>query len=1320
MSSVLPADLKAAAALGGEMGQRLTSFDWAAHPLGDPAGWSAAMRATVAAALASRFPIVLWFGPELRLIYNDAYIPVLGDKHPAALGRPGADVWWDAWDVVGPLMDSVVGSGVATWSDDLMLMLVNDGRRKERYFTFTYSPILGAAGELEGVFCAVAETTERVLGERRLRTLNALAAALLDAQSPDGVLAASTEVFAAHDADLPFAAVYLADGPLAAARPHRATPAVAGLLPRSLAPLLGATSPDGNGLHVVAGLPSLLPGLRDRLGDRCPEQALVIPLSEPAGGEPGKVLVLGLNANRPLDGQYRGFCRLLADQVSAGLAGARAYEDERRRAELLAGLDRAKTAFLTNVSHEFRTPLTLMLGPLDDLIAAAGDDRETRDQLEIVRRNGLRLLRLVNSLLDFSRIEAGEAGPRPAVTDLGGLTAAVASSFAHVCRLAGLELIVDCRPVWAEADPGMWETIAANLISNAVKYTFTGSITVRAGPAGDGGVELTVADTGTGIAAEDLPHLFERFYRASSARARSAEGVGIGLALVKSHVEMHDGTVSVDAAPGGGTTVTVRLPPSRVRPPAPDAGSGAAPGGRPSAAVSGAGDAYVEEALQWVGAQPAGPAGLAGPGPVTAKRGRPLVLVADDNADMRAHLARVLGTRFAVAVAPDGQHALELTRRYRPDLLLADVMMPGLDGFALTAAVRADPELAQMPVIMLSARAGIEAAGEGLAAGADDYLIKPFSSADLVNRVAARLEAAGRDRARGLHDEVAARRGLALAGLGTALSEARSVEEALDALLAAPLCSVGATGAAAGLLDAERGQLRVIYRGQARAEAVDRYHLIDLDAPVPLADVARTGRPMAAPDTSRLGRLYARVTADWAPDVRASAVHPLRAADGSVIGAVALNWPQPREFGPADVEVTGRAAAMLGRAVARITAAQREHQIAMALQERLLDPGMGSTAAVVAAAYQPSAQAMRVGGDWYTVTPLDPGRVGVSVGDVAGHGLDAAATMSQLRSALSAAALASGDPAAVLGVVDRHARGLPGAAFATAAYAIVDTGAGTVEYTSAGHPYPLVVTADGDARYLTGSRRAPLAAKSAATSAATSAARPAAKAVPAARSGLPPGSLLVLYTDGLIERRGESLDAGFARLAAAAAACSRLPAGAACAELLERMAGPDGYADDVAIAAVRPVGTTPGCHVDAVPASFAEMAGVRARLRGWLAACGTGDPAGVPGEKADRILLAAGEALANAIEHGSGSNPDRIVGIEAFACADGVTVTVSDSGRWVKDSAASRSAGRGQGLTLIHGLADSVRTVRGPLGTSVTITCGAGGRAAVRGRRSPS
>lgn len=1018
MSEELPADLRAAAALAGEMGRRGLAFDWARHPLGDPAGWSAGIRAQVTVALASRFPTVLWLGEDLRLVYNDAYIPVLGDKHPAALGSPGAQVWWDIWDVIGPMLDGVVSSGVATWSEDLPFALVNDGRRRERYFTFTYSPIFGADGLVGGVFCAVTETTERVLGERRLQALNGLAA-LLDVHDADSVLAAAIEVCEAHDADLPFAAIYLTDavtdagpggrprpeGSLAGAKLHTVTSSAAGLLPGSVTPLLSGASLGEDGVYLTGRLPARIGGLGGRFGQRCPEQALVIGVGQaarPADVEQTAVLVLGLNPWLCLDELYRGFCGLLADQVSAALATARAYETERRRAQTLAELDQAKTTFLANVSHEFRTPLTLMLGPIEDLLSElpAGDGGDMAERLEMVGRNGRRLLRLVNSLLDFARIEAGRASPRLTVTDVGTLTLGVASSFADVCRLAGIRLVTDCRPAWAQVDTGMWETVVLNLVSNAFKHTFTGSITVKAGPGPDGGIELSVTDTGTGIAAEDMPHLFERFYRAASTTARSAEGSGVGLALTKSLVEMQDGTIAVASAVGQGTAVTVRLPPSAVREPGRQAGAGRAEPGTASRA-------YIDEAMQWVGVKPDGGTADGGtPDGGTAPtgrqhsqpgqgRGRELVLVVDDNADMRAHLARVLGSRWEVVTASDGKQALEMAGRLRPDLLVTDVMMPGLDGFALTAAIRADPDLAHLPVIMLTARAGVEAAGEGLSADADNYLVKPFSSADLVNRVAARLEAV--DRQRSLPGSLSALRDQEFAGLGAALAAARSVEQVLAALLAAPRCSIEASAAAIGMLDESRQTLRVSYAGDIGAEITDRYRRVDLEAPLPITEVVRADEPMVVTDTALLAARYDQVVTDVAPSARAALIHPLHAGDGLVLGAVALSWPRPRQFAADELAIASRAAAMLSRAVSRIRAAEREHQIAMALQERLLDLGTGVPTAAVAAAYQPAGEALRVGGDWYTATPVDARRTGVSVGDVAGHGLAATRGPSRAR-----------------------------------------------------------------------------------------------------------------------------------------------------------------------------------------------------------------------------------------------------------------------------------------------------------------------------------
>jgi signal transduction histidine kinase/CheY-like chemotaxis protein len=1152
-------------------------------------------------------------------------------------------------------------------------MLVNDGRRRERYFTFSYSPIIGAGGAVEGVFCAVSETTERVLSERRLRTLSTLAAALMDAQSVETALDTAIEVCAQHPADLPFAAVYACDEADSRVRLRSATPGVTGVMPQSLAAFTDRGSVEPDGLRLVPELQAVLPSLATGLGEDCPEQALVITLSGTADattdGSPA-ALVLGVNRYRPLDDQYRGFCRLVADQVSATMANATAYQDERRRAEALAQLDQAKTTFLANVSHEFRTPLTLMLGPVDDALAALSGDDALANRLGIVQRNGRRLLRLVNALLDFSRIEAGQSQPELAVVDLGALTAGVASSFAEVCRIAGIELVLNYDAVWAEVDTAMWETIVLNLVSNAFKYTLTGSITVTVAPSRDGGVTFAVSDTGTGIAPEHLPRLFDRFYRPADAGGRTAEGSGIGLALVRSLVEMHHGTIDVDSTPGQGTAVRVSLPAAHAGPAA-SAADGIAPSGK--------GNDYADEALGWLGARSNGERALSS---------RQLVLVADDNADMRRHLVTVLGSRWDVIEAGDGRQALELARRHRPDLLVTDVMMPELDGFGLVTAIRADDGLAALPVIMLSARAGPEAVGGGLAAGADNYLVKPFTSADLISHVAARLEAAARDRY-AAPDEEAAQRESALASLTADMGAAKSVSQALDVLLRSPVCSLRATAAVVGLLDETGSKLRITYAGDLTREITDRYHLVSVSSPLLLAQSCRTDQRIIVPDTAALDAPFlASEAGDAARAVRASILEPLHADDGAVLGAVGLGWAGPREISPSDTDLTRRVAAILARAVARISVAEREHQIAMSLQERLLGLGVTSPAAAVSAAYQPAGEVMRVGGDWYTATPLGPTRIGISAGDVVGHGLPAATVMSQLRSALGAAALATDDPAAVIDLLDRYAQTLDDAAFATVAYAIIDTAAGTVSYACAGHPYPLVVDPAGTVTWLQDGRRPPLAVRSFATG----------LDAPTGGAALPPGSLLLLYTDGLIERRSEPLEDGFARLTAAAAGCAKLSAGEACRALVSQLTPSQGYADDVAIIAARPAGATATSHVDAMPASFSELRPARERMRDWLGQLGTSRAS------SHDVLLGTGEALSNAMEHGSDLDPRRTVSVEAFAAEDEISVTVSDSGRWLKDSAASRASKRGRGLKLIHGLAKDSHTARTILGTQVTMT----------------
>ena len=434
---------------GGEMGERSRAHDWARTPLGPLENWPQSLRSAVSICLGSRFPIVLYWGPDLTVLYNDAYAEILGKKHPWALGRPCREVWSEIWDVIAPMLNGVVVSGEATWSDDQLLLLERRGYPEECYFSFSFSPVRGASGQVEGVFTAVIETTRRVLGERRLRTLRDFGARAALAKGEEDAWRAAAASAKDNPADLSFALLYRAEADASVAR-------------------LAAA-------HGVEHPPSAIDLPCESFAG-----ALVLPVARP-GAVPYGYLVAGIGSRRTLDDEYRGFLALMADQVATAIANARAYEDERRRAAALAELDRAKTAFFSNVSHEFRTPLTLMLGPLEDLVARAEAlPAESRPLIEAAQRNGQRLLKLVNTLLDFARIEAGRAQASYEPTDLCALTADLASNFRSACERAGLRLTVECPPL-AEAayvDREMWEKIVLNLLSNAFKFTLAGAIRI--------------------------------------------------------------------------------------------------------------------------------------------------------------------------------------------------------------------------------------------------------------------------------------------------------------------------------------------------------------------------------------------------------------------------------------------------------------------------------------------------------------------------------------------------------------------------------------------------------------------------------------------------------------------------------------------------------------------------------------------------------------------------------------------------------------------------------------------------------------------------
>jgi PAS domain S-box-containing protein len=749
---------------GGEMAARMAALDWTSTPLGPTANWSPALRMIVKFLLANRFPQLLWWGPEFCSIYNDAYIPILGTKHPWALGRPVREVWNEIWQVLKPLIETPFSGGPATWMEDIPLEINRRGFFEETHFTIAYSPVPDESipGAIGGVLATVHEITEKVVGERRVRALRDLGARSVEPKSAEEACIIVREALSQHSKDIPFLLLYLLDEKRRNAKlacrigtdqEDRGCPGLLDLGSRTeeeVWPLSDVLATED--IQLVEDLTSKFDRVPQGPWSDAPTRAVVLPIRSNLQHQLAGFMVAGLSSRLEFDKSYRDFLELMSTQVATTVANACAYEEERKRAEALAELDRAKTKFFSNVSHEFRTPLTLMLGPLTDILMQQSGSlpAQVSEELGVVHRNGLRLLKLVNSLLDFSRIEAGRVKAAFEPTDLARYTAELASVFRSAVDKAGLTLVVDTPrlPEPAYIDRDMWEKIVLNLMSNAFKFTFTGGITVRL-TAGGPMIRLSVADSGSGIPSDELPRLFERFHRVESTRGRTHEGTGIGLALVQELVKIHGGKVSVESEVGKGTTLTVEIPAGKDHLPPERISTG-----RTQVSTSVASNAVVEEMLSWLpgAAAPQGFSSELGKtqssdaGSIFVKREaapaakRPRVLLADDNADMRAYLARLLSERYDVVAVADGEAALKAARSHVPALIVSDVMMPNVDGFGLLEAVRSDTPLAGVPVILLSARAGEEATLEGVKAGANDYLVKPFSARELLARVDAQIE----------------------------------------------------------------------------------------------------------------------------------------------------------------------------------------------------------------------------------------------------------------------------------------------------------------------------------------------------------------------------------------------------------------------------------------------------------------------------------------------------------------------------------------------------------------------------------------------------
>jgi len=735
----------------GEMARRFREFDWSATPIGPVEFWPESWRHAVQIILDSSFPTAMGLGKDLIYFYNDAFIPLAGaSRHPAALGLPVPVAWKEIWnEILLPRFTHTLTTGEPTGEADLLMPLERSGYLEETYLTFSFAALRDDQNQPNGIFCTAIENTARVIAERQINCLRALAARSSLAETPEAACQSAVATLEGNPRDLPFALLYLLDKD--GKKAHVAGTAGLASLPRGVTETIDfADMPSCAIARVAASRTAVLmddiqPVIQGlvRTPEVTPQQAWALPVLNPGSEHLAAVLIAGVNPMRPLD-ESRAFHELIANHLETAISSARAKQHVRERAQALAELDRAKTVFFSNISHELRTPLTLLLAPLDDLLARTTLEDADRSLLEIARRGGARLLKLVNSLLEFSRIEAGRIEASYEATDLSGLTTDLASVFRSAFERAGVALTLDCPklPDDVYVDRDMWEKIVLNLVSNAFKFTFKGEVRVSQRALGDH-IELEVSDTGCGVAAEDLPRLFERFFRGRTTQARTHEGSGIGLSLVHELVKLHGGSIEARSEVGVGTAITLRIPCGSAHLPTERIGRvrtlerariGALP--------------FVEEALGWL---PDGGSAAFNPesGETTSTSAsetpraddaaQARILIVDDNADMRGYLRHLLGGRWEVETAPDGVVAMEHIRQRLPDLVIADVMMPVMDGFGLLSAIRSNAASEKLPVMLLSARAGEEASSEGLRAGADDYIIKPFSARELLARVESRL-----------------------------------------------------------------------------------------------------------------------------------------------------------------------------------------------------------------------------------------------------------------------------------------------------------------------------------------------------------------------------------------------------------------------------------------------------------------------------------------------------------------------------------------------------------------------------------------------------
>jgi PAS domain S-box-containing protein len=688
----------------GEMGHRVATFAWDTTPLGPIEGWSMPLRDAVTLCLGSLLPMSVQWGPDLTVIHNDACRDLYGElRFATALGRATLEVWPETAAHVNEHVLATMRDGTPFFAVDQMLPLNRSVPLEESYFTTSSAPII-EQGVPVGVFSAFIETTAEVLAARRTRTLAALGGDLKESASELEVAAAMMDILSTNVRDHVGGALYAADADENG--PRLAT--------------FGEVEMFAEQVTLVADC--LASGqVQVRLAGQGTWHAY--PLRDPEDGRVTHVLLLGQPSSLPADEVLSAYYALVADAIGAALLSHGEFVAQRTRVSEMAALDRAKSAFFAGVSHELRTPLALISAPVQDVLERdQGLSETTRRALTLAQSNVSRLTRMVEAMLDFSRMEAGRLVPHVEQADAAAQTRALAADFAPAFARAGLEFVVDVPELTTTPllDRDFLERIVSNLLSNALKFTPNGRVTLTLAQDDDDHYAIVVTDTGIGVALEDLDRIFARFERLPpQPGARSSSGAGIGLAMVRQLTRLLDGEVTVESAMGRGTTFTVRLPfqPSR---PVGVAGQSVTPRRVTS---------FLAEIDTWM--EPDRPRVTSAHAPIAR------LVVAEDDPELARFLADCLSDDYEVVLVRDGVAALDELRGGDVDLLLTDLAMPGMDGLELVRQVRAEVTLREIPVVMLSASG--DASASGLALGADDFVTKPFTVNDLRDRLAANL-----------------------------------------------------------------------------------------------------------------------------------------------------------------------------------------------------------------------------------------------------------------------------------------------------------------------------------------------------------------------------------------------------------------------------------------------------------------------------------------------------------------------------------------------------------------------------------------------------